>query len=154
MDKSYGRALLRLRALRLAAGLTLRQVEIKSRNRWKAVVVGSYERGTRNLSLKSAIELCDFYGADVADLGFAKTGVDNPEIIFDLRKVARVRDLPDDFGRTIARLTARIANRRGDYNGEVLSTRRSDLETLEILLDMNQSEIIAPLKLRELLISK
>lgn len=154
MDKSYGRALLRLRALRLAAGLTLRQVEIKSRNRWKAVVVGSYERGTRNLSLKSAIELCDFYGADVADLGFAKTGVDNPEIIFDLRKVARVRDLPDDFGRTIARLTARIANRRGDYNGEVLSTRRSDLETLEILLDMNQSEIIASLKLRELLISK
>ena len=154
MDKSYGRALLRLRALRLAAGLTLRQVEIKSRNRWKAVVVGSYERGTRNLSLKSAIELCDFYGADVADLGFAKTGVDNPEIIFDLRKVARVRDLPDDFGRTIARLTSRIANRRGDYNGEVLSTRRSDLETLEILLDMNQSEIIASLKLRELLISK
>lgn len=154
MDKSYGRALLRLRALRLAAGLTLRQVEIKSRNRWKAVVVGSYERGTRNLSLKSAIELCDFYGADVADLGFAKTSVENAEIIFDLRKVARVRDMPDDFGRTIARLTARIANRRGDYNGEVLSTRRSDLEALEILLDMNQSEIIASLKLRELLISK
>ena len=51
--------LLRLRAL---AGLSLRQVEAKSDGRWKAVVVGSYERGDRRPTVEAARELLDFYG--------------------------------------------------------------------------------------------
>jgi hypothetical protein len=33
-----------------------------SRGKWKAVVIGSYERSDRAISLKKAIELMDFYG--------------------------------------------------------------------------------------------
>ncbi len=47
MDSTYLRALKRLRGLREAAGLTLKQLEIKSRGSWKAVVVGS--SGNRSL---------------------------------------------------------------------------------------------------------
>jgi transcriptional regulator with XRE-family HTH domain len=37
----------RLRAIRQQQGLSLQGVEEKSGGRWKAVVVGSYERGVR-----------------------------------------------------------------------------------------------------------
>src|ERR687890_717777 len=41
----------RLRAIRQQQGLTLQQVEEMSEGRWKAVVVGSYERGDRAVSV-------------------------------------------------------------------------------------------------------
>ena len=46
MASDYARALgARLRAIRTQQGLSLHGVEEKSEGRWKAVVVGSYERG-------------------------------------------------------------------------------------------------------------
>jgi hypothetical protein len=46
MSTDYSRALgARLRAIRNQQGLSLQGVEDKSHGRWKAVVVGSYERG-------------------------------------------------------------------------------------------------------------
>ena len=41
-----------IKAVRKAKGLTLRQVEEKSGGLWKAVVIGSYERCDRALSVK------------------------------------------------------------------------------------------------------
>lgn len=55
--------LLRLRAL---TGLSLRQVEAKTEGRFRAVTVGSYERGDRRPTVEAARELLDFYGADFA----------------------------------------------------------------------------------------
>ena len=47
MSTDYSRALgARLRAIRNQQGLSLQGVEDKSHGRWKAVVVGSYERAT------------------------------------------------------------------------------------------------------------
>lgn len=44
----YAQALgARLRHIRVQQGLSLQGVEAKSGGRWKAVVVGSYERGDR-----------------------------------------------------------------------------------------------------------
>ena len=66
MDKSTDPicgVLLRLRAL---SGLSLRQVEDKSDGRWKAVVVGSYERGDRRPTVEQARALLGFYGYDLA----------------------------------------------------------------------------------------
>ena len=40
----------RLRQLRAQQGLSLQDVERKSNGEWKAAVVGSYERGDRNIS--------------------------------------------------------------------------------------------------------
>ena len=55
-----------LRDIRRQQELTLKQVEIKSRGVWKAVVVGSYERGSRTLSIEKALRLCEFYGVPVS----------------------------------------------------------------------------------------
>ncbi|NDC12712.1 MAG: hypothetical protein EBZ85_01040 [Actinobacteria bacterium] len=52
----------RLRDIRRQQELTLKQVEIKSRGVWKSVVVGSYERGTRTLSIENSQELARLVG--------------------------------------------------------------------------------------------
>jgi len=48
MASDYARALgAKLRSIRQQQGLSLHGVEEKSQGKWKAVVVGSYERGDR-----------------------------------------------------------------------------------------------------------
>src|SRR5690606_22454217 len=47
----------RLREARRARGLTLQDVEERSGGRWKAVVIGSYERGDRAVSAARLTEL-------------------------------------------------------------------------------------------------
>lgn len=51
-----------LRQIREAAGLSLNRVEDKSASRFKASVVGSWERGFRQPTVRDARELLDFYG--------------------------------------------------------------------------------------------
>src|SRR5262249_60241187 len=48
--------------------LSLHGVERKSGGRWKAVVVGSYERGDRAVSVQRLAELAEFYGVPVGEL--------------------------------------------------------------------------------------
>jgi len=50
-----------IKSIRKSKNLTLREVEIQSEGIWKAVVVGSYERCDRALSIKKAISLANFY---------------------------------------------------------------------------------------------
>ena len=69
MSSEYAKALgARLRAIRNQQGLSLQGVEEKSKGRWKAVVVGSYERGDRAVTVQKLAELADFYGVPVAEL--------------------------------------------------------------------------------------
>ena len=150
--ENYIGSLARLRGLRLAAGLTLKQVEIKSRGTWKAVVVGSYERGNRHLSLLKAVELCEFYGADISALGQLTKGDEPDRLILDLHQLQKMRDLPDEVTLQTQRLATRIIAKRADRNGSVLSLRGSDLETLEIGLGRNHREVIDLLKRRGLLL--
>ena len=65
----YAKALgAKLRGIRQQQGLSLHGVEQKSGGRWKAVVVGSYERGDRAVTVQKLAELADFYGVPVAEL--------------------------------------------------------------------------------------
>jgi predicted transcriptional regulator len=62
----YAKALgSKLRGIRQQQGLSLHGVEQKSGGRWKAVVVGSYERGDRAVTVQKLAELADFYGVPV-----------------------------------------------------------------------------------------
>src|ERR1700683_2207134 len=63
MPSDYAKTLgARLRAIRTQQGLSLHGVEEKSRGRWKAVVVGSYERGDRAVTVQKLAELAEVYG--------------------------------------------------------------------------------------------
>ncbi len=49
----------RLRIIRKSKGWSLQDVERNSNGKWKAVVIGSYERADRAISLKKAIQLIE-----------------------------------------------------------------------------------------------
>src|SRR3954470_20732141 len=96
-NEGYAKALgARLRAVRMQQHLSLHGVERKSGGKWKAVVVGSYERGDRAVSVSRLAELAEFYGVPVNDLlppgdaAFAGGGGATPlsRIVLNLDKVA------------------------------------------------------------------
>lgn len=135
----YAKALgARLRAIRAQQGLSLHGVEEKSRGRWKAVVVGSYERGDRAVTVQRLAELAEFYGVPVVELlpsapatpGPPRDAI--PRIVIDLEKLSQV---PTQQGSVLSRYAATIQSQRGDYNGRVLSIRQEDLRSLAVIYD-------------------
>src|SRR5437870_13282395 len=96
MASDYARALgARLRAIRTQQGLSLHGVEEKSQGRWKAVVVGSYERGDRAVTVQRLAELAQFYGVPVAELlpeGLANAAAAEPppRLVIDLEQLSSV----------------------------------------------------------------
>lgn len=134
----YAKALgARLRAIRTQQGLSLHGVEEKSQGRWKAVVVGSYERGDRAVTVQRLSELADFYGVPVNELlpeGHAAAGAGEPaaRLVIDLEQLSSV---PVDKAAPLARYAATIQSQRGDYNGRVLSIRQEDLRSLAVIYD-------------------
>ena len=134
-----------LRAVRKQRGWTLQEVERRSRGRWKAVVVGSYERTDRALSIEKAIELANFYNVPFANLLGISTdkersseieyGVQVSHIVIDLRKIST-----NENSQVLTLFAAWITTNRQDWNGEVLSIRRSDLATLALMLNLSLFE--------------
>lgn len=147
---------MRLRHIRQQQNLTLKQVEIKSRGKWKAVVVGSYERGTRSLSIQRASELCTFYEVPLSAL--FKDSVHNEtqtlasKLVIDLRKLRKLDRNADIFTQHTHQLLQWIAEHRDDWNGEVLSMRKSDTEILAMLTNKSPMELIDALTHRDLLL--
>ncbi len=133
----YAKALgAKLRAIRTQQHLSLHGVEEKSQGRWKAVVVGSYERGDRAVTVQRLSELAEFYGVPVAELlpkGVSPTAVEPaPRIVIDLEQL---QQLPPEQAAPLARYAATIQSQRGDYNGRVLSIRNEDLRSLAVIYD-------------------
>lgn len=127
----------RLRAIRTQQGLSLHGVEEKSQGRWKAVVVGSYERGDRAVTVQRLSELADFYGVPVNELlpeGVTAQSGNEPaaRLVIDLEQLSTV---PADKAAPLARYAATIQSQRGDYNGRVLSIRQEDLRSLAVIYD-------------------
>ena len=143
-NEGYAKALgARLRAIRMQQHLSLHGVERKSAGKWKAVVVGSYERGDRAVSVQRLAELADFYGVPVSDLlppddsPFASGGGGNTplnRIVLNLDKVAALNDPNADV---LRRFTASIQRQRGDLGNRNLPVRHEDLRTLALMYDTN-----------------
>lgn len=143
----------RLRAIRNQLGMTLRDVEDKSDGRWKAVVVGSYERADRSVSLPKLRELAEFYGVDVAELlpgGMSKVTDEPPPLVIDLgglRAVSTERELWP-----LVRFVADVRSRRGDRAGDRVTLRSADARALAILLDVPTDSIEDMLRDKGLLV--
>ncbi len=58
----------RLRNIRQQKGMSLQDVQQTSSGRWKAAVVGAYERGDRNVTVTRLHELADFYSVPVSEI--------------------------------------------------------------------------------------
>jgi transcriptional regulator with XRE-family HTH domain len=138
VTENYAKALgMRLRAIRQQQGLSLQGVEEKSDGLWKAVVVGSYERGDRAVTVQRLSELAEFYGVPMNELlpGAHELGAAleaPPKLVLDIERLQQL-DLND--AAPLSRFTASIQSMRGDYNGRVLSIRQDDLRTLAVIYD-------------------
>jgi transcriptional regulator with XRE-family HTH domain len=139
-DREYARALgSRLRAVRSQQRLSLHGVERKSDGKWKAVVVGSYERGDRAVSVARLAELAEFYGVPISELLPTEEGAGSggridlgAKIVLDLQ---RLQGVPADDAAPLLRYAQSIQRRRGDYGNKVLSIRGEDLRALALMYD-------------------
>lgn len=143
MAQSYAHELgARLRAIRVQQGLSLHAVEQKSEGQWKAVVVGSYERGDRAVTVAKLADLADFYGVPISELlpehRPGKRGMPTPKLVIDLQKLS---DLSPDQAGPLARYAAAIQSQRGDYNGKILTIRTEDLRSLAVIYDLTPHEL-------------
>jgi transcriptional regulator with XRE-family HTH domain len=137
----------RLRRVRVERGMSLHDVERASDGRWKAAVVGSYERGDRNISATRLLELAEFYevapgdflpGDDVT----TRRTSDGAGLVLDLE---RLESLSDRWA-GLRRYCESIQLQRGDFNRRVLSLRGEDLRALAVIQGTAPDDLVAMLR--------
>lgn len=142
----YARALgARLRTIRTQQGLSLAGVEEKSQGRWKAVVIGTYERGDRAVTVQRLTELAEFYGVPVQALlpDCEPPAPDGPSsrLVIDL---PALRDAPTE-AELLRRYVSAIRAQRNDYGGRALSLRGDDLRALAVIYDLPPAVLVEQL---------
>ena len=145
-----------IKAVRKSKGLTLKEVEEKSGGVWKAVVIGSYERCDRALSVKKAVNLANFYQVPLDELlGLNSNTRSAPreKITLDLRTSTNpISNESDEIA--IRNFVTLICARRRYWNGEVLSIRNSDLTTIALLINRDEATAFDWLQSRNYLLQK
>lgn len=150
----------RLRSIRTTKGLSLSDVELQSHRAIRAVVLGSYERGDRALTLKKAIIIAAFYGVPLTYLiaePSADTGNSTAPVL-DLRRLRQIMADDKAMGqtsmqlRTLITFISGIVKLRNDWNGEVLSLRAADLQLLALAVGISNEAITQILEREKLLL--
>ncbi|GGI03942.1 transcriptional regulator [Egicoccus halophilus] len=138
----------RLRRVRIDRGLSLQDVERRSDGRWKAAVIGSYERGDRNITATRLLELAEFYGVAPGEILPGEAPPRHPDeaagLVIDLERL----DALGDGWQALRRYCESIQVQRGDFNRRVLSVRGDDLRALAVIQDVPPDELVE--RLREL----
>jgi transcriptional regulator with XRE-family HTH domain len=154
-DHGYQRRLgERLRAVRRSHGMRLQDVEERSGGRFKAVVIGSYERGDRAIATHKLAALAAFYGVPIGELlpddGWPEPA---PPTQAGIRlSVAAVQNAGDDTEVVaLRRVVQHVRALRSDHHGQVLTLRGDDLRTVAITLGVDVSELPEWLAARGLL---
>jgi transcriptional regulator with XRE-family HTH domain len=138
----------RLRRVRVERGLSLQDVERASNGRWKAAVVGSYERGDRNISATRLLELAEFYEVLPADIlpGEAPGGRRMDDgvgaLVLDLERLEQLGERWSG----LRRYCESIQLQRGDFNRRVLSVRADDVRALAVIHESTPDDLIEELR--------
>jgi transcriptional regulator with XRE-family HTH domain len=135
-----------LRQVRRQQDLSLHDVEVLSEGRFKASVVGAYERGERSLSVERLHQLAEFYRVGVDEL-LPRSPAPPPvpgelSVVIDLVALERRRDVQP----VLARYVDAIRERRGDHDARVLTLRERDLVGLAAAEGMVAERLAAQLR--------
>ena len=157
-NTSAGAALLgqALREVRRARKWSLADFEKASNAHVKAVVLGSYERGSRSVSVAKLQAIAEVYGVPISAF-FTKSYVENssldvPNVIIDLRKLRE--ELANHYSKVLTLLDqfcSGIINFRKDWNGEILSLRRNDVSFLAIMSETSAENLLHILASKDVL---
>lgn len=135
----------RLRSIRIQKNMSLQDVQQASKDKWKAAVVGAYERGDRNVTVSKLSELADFYGVPVSEIIPDEGGPVAPgttearrRVVIDLEGLSRIPERDRDY---ISRFATAIQVQRGDFNGRVLTIREDDLMALAMIYQTTSEEL-------------
>ena len=120
-----------LRRARKGRKLTLHDVARISKGRFKPSSVGSYERGTRTISVPLLCELAGLYGIPpdriLADALANSLPEAQREVVIDLRRLPK---LQGEDGRVLTEFVGQVRALRGDLASEVITLRAGDVEVL------------------------
>ncbi|MSX70118.1 MAG: helix-turn-helix domain-containing protein [Actinobacteria bacterium] len=135
-----------LRALRRSRNWTLEDFEKASDGRIKAVVLGSYERGSRSISVSKLEAIAAIYEVPITAILIHKNNQSTPNfvnVVIDLRKLhGALKENPTRNLLDLNRFTSGIIDYRKDLNGEILSLRNSDLDYLSIMASLDRNNTI------------
>jgi transcriptional regulator with XRE-family HTH domain len=136
----------RLRDVRRQLGLSLQDVEVASDHEFKASVLGAYERGDRAMSVRRLQRLARLYRVPVAELlpGDERAAPSDiePPVTIDL---AALRGHIGPERERLERYVRAIEVERGDYNGRLLTIRRTDTIALASILGCPPHQVPARL---------
>ena len=146
----------RLRAIRRQKGLSLHDVEARSNLEFKASVLGAYERGERAISVPRLLRLAEIYEVpadqllpreldgeiSLVDPGGVSVAMETGFTI----DLVRLHDLDDPDAQILSRFATSIQLERQDFNGRMLTIRRSDLRVLASCMGRSLEELGARLE--------
>jgi transcriptional regulator with XRE-family HTH domain len=143
----------RLRKVRLQKGLSLHDVELSSREEFKASVLGAYERGERSISVPRLQRLARFYGVPVdqllpraADDEGAREAAGPLGASGKLRiDLVRLGEVEGPESAVLQRYVSMVQTQRGDFNGKVLTVRADDLRMLASVLEQSPEALLSRL---------
>jgi transcriptional regulator with XRE-family HTH domain len=134
-----------LRSIRVKRKWSLKQFEIACNGKIKDVVLGSYERGSRSISVSNLEIISNTYQVPISAL-MGESEVSSIKIqgrvIIDLRKIRE--SLVTTNSETLSLLnhfTKTIVSMRNDWNGEILSLRSSDAAFLTMISRSKDEEL-------------
>lgn len=130
----------RIRTTRLALGWSLADFEAHSGGTVTAVAMGSYERGTRTLSITKLLTICDIFQISLIHIlapAQELTSADSSSRhIYDLRALQAIP--PSVEKSYLLAYIQQIIRERGDWKGAVVSLRAADIENLELIFAASQ----------------
>jgi transcriptional regulator with XRE-family HTH domain len=147
----------RLRAIRRQKGLSLHDVEARSSLEFKASVLGAYERGERAISVPRLLRLAEIYevpgdqllprdlDGEISLVDSAAGGLLDLQAGFAIDLV-RLHEIDDPDAQILSRFATAIQLERQDFNGRMLTIRRSDLRVLAACMGRSIDELGARLE--------
>ena len=136
-----------IRRARMEQGLSLYDVEARTRGRFKPSALGGYERGERAISLSRFCELAGVYGVP-PDRLLAEAMRDiqpdgRQEIVIDLNRLSQ---LETDEVRAVAEWIHKVKTERRDYLSDVITLRSGDVEALAMAHHVEPRVLLRHLK--------